>query len=298
MARHPTETAGPHAGGLGALLRRRRGGDDAVPFLHQRIRQELLSQLDYLRLEPQVVVNLGHGAPPPAAALWRRYRPRHLLLAETSLPSALASRRHRPWFSRVSALCCRPEALPLPDGSADLVVADMLLPRLADVSAVLRECARVLTRGGVLLVSAAGPDTLKELRAAWGRVDRHSHLHSYMDMHDLGDAMVAAGLAEPVLSADPLTVEYPDLDGLLRDVASWRGGNATTGRAAGLTTAGRLQQVETVYRTDFGHHGRLPATVELIYAHAWGSGRGNRSRGDARLATFPVEQLRGSGRRR
>src|SRR5690606_36849372 len=102
---------------------------------------------------------------------------------------------------------------------------------------------RVLRPGGVLLFTSFGPDTLSELRASWAAADRFSHVNRFLDMHDVGDALVRAGLAEPVLDVERFTLTYPDVDGLVRDLKTLGAHNVTAGRPRGLTGRGRWQRM-------------------------------------------------------
>jgi malonyl-CoA O-methyltransferase len=127
---------------------------------------------------------------------------------------------------------------------------------------------RVLRPGGVLLFTTLGPDTLKELRASWAAVDRSNHVNAFLDMHDIGDAMLRAGLSDAVVDREDLTLTYPDLGLLMRDLKGIGAHNVTAGRPRGLTAPARIRKLEAAYeayRRDDG----LPASYEVIYGHAW-----------------------------
>ena len=124
-------------------------------------------------------------------------------------------------LDRAAAITGDAEHLPLRDGSIELIFANLLLP-WCDPGEVFREASRVLRNGGLLLFTTVGPDTLGEVRQAWSEVDDGLHVHGFADMHDLGDLANRAGLAEPVLDIDRLTVTYPDVGGLVSDLRAWR----------------------------------------------------------------------------
>ena len=141
--------------------------------------------------------------------------------------------------------------------------------RLADPDGLLREARRVLRPRGHLTFSTFGPDTLQELRTAWAAVDDAPHVHAFPDMHDVGDALVRAGFTGPVVDVDRLTVTYTDLAALYRDLRGAGGGNRLAGRRRTLTGRGRLAAVAARYEATRTADGRLPATCELVYGHAW-----------------------------
>jgi malonyl-CoA O-methyltransferase len=158
--------------------------------------------------------------------------------------------------------------LPFGGQSFDLGWSNLALQWLGEPDRGLRELRRVLSEHGLLLFSTFGPDTLRELRAAWSEVDGFNHVNQFIDMHDLGDALVRAGFAEPVMDVEHLTLSYADIGGLLRDLKGLGAHNVTAGRPRGLTTRGRLQALERAYER-YREDGRLPATWEVIYGTAW-----------------------------
>jgi malonyl-CoA O-methyltransferase len=134
--------------------------------------------------------------------------------------------------------------------------------------AVFAEAARVLPTGGLLLFSTFGPDTLKELRGAFAAVDAAAHVGTFIDMHDLGDALVNAGFADPVMEMETITVEYRDVAALARDLRAVGARNAWPGRPPGLTAPPRWKRMTEAYEKH-RRNGALPATFEVVYGHAW-----------------------------
>ena len=155
----------------------------------------------------------------------------------------------------------------------------------------------MLRVGGVLHLTSLGPDTLVELRRAWQAADPdHVHVSRFVDMHDLGDALVRAGFAEPVLDVERYTLTYDDARRLMRDLKTIGAHNATVGRARGLTGKRTLARMLDAYEAD-RRDGKLPATYEVVFAQAWVADRPARpeSRGPAGEVRVPVSSL---GRRR
>ena len=241
---------------------------DEVAVLQARVRERLLACLDLVKITPDVVLDAGCGTAHAAEALARRYRQSRVLaldLAEAMLREA--RRRHR--FRRPVALVCGDlRRLPLPDRSADLVYSNLALQWCDDLEATFAELRRVLRPHGLLSFTTLGPDTLKELRAAWTQVDRGVHIHPFADMHDVGDALVRAGFAEPVLDVETYTLTYRDSRAALRDLKALGAQNASAARARGLMGRRRFAAFEAAYER-FRRDGTLPATYEVVYAQAW-----------------------------
>ncbi len=255
--------AGPQRHAVARAFTRAAAGYVAADFLHTEIRARLLERLDLVSLLPGTVLDLGAGPPAATEALQSRY-PASTLLAVDLAPAMLGA-APTPWH-RIGADAAR---LPLPDGVADLVVAGMLLHWCEDAEAVLREARRMLRFPGLLLVSTLGPDTLRELRLAWAAVDQQPHTLAFADMHNLGDALVGAGFAEPVVDRHVVTVSYRRLDDLVRDLRGVGAADLGPGRRRSLTGRHRWAAMKHAFGQQRRVDGTVPVTVEIICAHAW-----------------------------
>ncbi|MCP5149932.1 MAG: malonyl-ACP O-methyltransferase BioC [Ectothiorhodospiraceae bacterium] len=234
--------------------------------------RRLLDHLDLIRIDPARILDVGCATGSTTTALAARY-PRATVLA---VDHALPMLRAHPTPRRLSfrprrriPVCADLEALPFADAGFDLVVSNATLHWSSRPDRSLHELTRVLAPGGLLMLSAYGPDTLGELRRAWAAVDAGVHVHVFTDMHDLGDAMVRARLADVVVESDRITVEYRDLDGLVRDLRGQGATNAATGRGRGLKGARARNRLVAAYDRLRSTAGALPATYEIVYAHAW-----------------------------
>ena len=147
-----------------------------------------------------------------------------------------------------------------------MVCANLTWVRAEEIRQVLQECARVLRAPGLLMLVSYGPQTLLELRELWRHLDRWEHTHRFADMHDIGDAMVGARLADVVVDSERLTVEFDDVSRLLLEVRDIGGGNSAALRRPGLTNPSVLRALSAQY-PDMG--GYVTASVELVFAHAW-----------------------------
>lgn len=269
---------------------------DEAAVLQTEVRGRLLERLDYVRLEPAVVLDAGCGTGAALPALMARYPRSRVLaldLAEGMLRQARARRRR---WRRPRALCADAAALPLADGSVDLIFSNLMLQWCNDLDAVFREFRRVLSPRGLLSFTSFGPDTLKELREAWRAVDEGVHVNRFVDMHDVGDAMVRAGLAEPVLDVDHARLTYPDVIALMRDLKAIGAHNVTSGRPRGLTGRRRLAALAAAYERH-RRGGRLPATWEVVYGQAWApAGMPAPGRDGPGEVGVPVADIRRRGR--
>jgi malonyl-CoA O-methyltransferase len=210
-----------------------------------------------------------------------------------SPPSASTENEPDPFF----AICADAQALPLADASVDLVHSSLCLQWCEDPGLALAEFRRVLRPDGLLLFSTFGPDTLRELRAAFAEVDRMPHVSRFIDMHDIGDALLASGFRDPVLERDDFTLTYADARDLMRELRAIGATNADAQRQRSLTGKAHLAGVVAAYER-FRRDGMLPATYEVVYAIARAPLVGQPVRGrDGDVASFPIERLRGSRRR-
>ena len=241
---------------------------DEVAVLQREIGQRMIDRLDYVRLQPRVVLDAGCGTAVATAGLASRY-PDADIVALDFAHGMLRHARGQGGFARLPHWVCGDiEALPLANGSVDLVYSNAALQWSTDLAGTLADLARVLRPGGLLMFSTFGPDTLAELRAAWAQVDGHSHVSSFADMHDIGDLLLHARFADPVMDCERLTVTYETVDDLMGDLKLLGAHNVTVGRARGLTGRRRLDAMRTAYER-FRRDGRLPATYEVVYGHAW-----------------------------
>lgn len=275
------------------------GTYDASAALQDEVRARLLERLDYLALAPGAVLDLGCGTGAALAPLAARFPGARLVAADLA-PAMVRAAAARGVAAEV--LCADGAALPLEDASVDLVFCSLMLQWLTDPRAVLAEARRVLRPGGALLLASFGPDTLHELRAAWDAADHALgepavHVNRFLDLHDLGDALVHSRFVEPVLDVEHLFTTYPSMRGLMRELKGLGAHNVAAGRRRGLTGRARLAAAEAAYPRE--SDGRVTATWEVVYGLAW-TPRG--AGGDAALAgaggAVPLAALRDALKRR
>ncbi len=244
--------------------------DDAA-VLQARVRQELLERLGSMRLEAEVVLDLGAGTGHGAFALKRLYRSATVIALDIAPGMLREAKRHSRTFRRFGRVCADAFRLPLKDECVDLVFSNLMLHWCDELDVVIGEVRRVLKPGGFLTFSTLGPDTLRELRSAWSAADSASHVNAFLDMHDVGDALTRAGFAEPVLDVERVELTYPDVLALVRDLKAIGAHNVTSARHKGLTGRGKWRAMTEAYEA-FRRDGRLPASYEVVHGAAWGTG--------------------------
>ena len=250
------------------------GRYDAAAVLQREVCSRMLERLDLIRLQPARILDAGCGTGWGTRQLSLRYPAAHVAALDIAFGMLQTARGDTGWWKKLfgggkqSHLCADIEALPLAANSVELVWSNLAVQWMNDLPCAFRELHRTLREDGLLMFSTFGPDTLKELRAAFAGVDGHSHVSRFIDMHDIGDMLVGAGFAEPVMDMEMLTLTYDDMRAVMQDLKSIGAHNATTGRSNGLMGKTAWQQVMANYER-FRRDDKLPATFEIVYGHAW-----------------------------
>ena len=273
------------------------GSYDEHAVLQHEVRTRLLERLDYQQFDPFRVVDMGCGTGQGSRALKSRY-PRAEVIALDWATGMLRDARGEPRESAAAALCADMQAMPLASRSVDLVFSNLAAQWSPDPERLFTEIRRVLRPGGLLLFSTFGVDTLKELRAAWAEVDDDPHVSEFVDIQDLGDLLMALGYAEPVLDMEMLTLDYPDVMALMRDLKAIGAHNAVSGRRVRMTGKARLRRMLDAYE-QFRADDRYPSSWEVIYGAAFAPEEGQPFRsGQGEVAEFSLDALRASRVRR
>jgi len=267
---------------------------DAAAGVPTEIRNRLLERLDFVKLQPKVVLDLGAGTGHASKALKQRYKSAEVIALDLAPGMLVEADRRQSWLRRFHRVAADAHRLPIKDASAQLVFSNLMLEWCHDPDAVFQEIRRVLQPGGLLTFATLGPDTLRELREGWRKIDAYPHVHRFIDMHDLGDALMRAGLAEPVMDTERLTITYPHLDALLNELIATGSSNLAHGRARGLTPKGRLESLRQAVRPAT-EQAALPVSVEVVYGHAWAVELRPRARSGAEVR-IPVTSLTRSKR--
>ena len=255
---------------------------DDADFVHRVTRDGLLSRIQPMSVDASIVVDLGSATGSAGRQLAKRFRGARVVAVDSSLRMLGKLQRKRSWFSKGAAVQGDALALPLADASVDVIFANLLLPWIDEPGAAFAEIARVLREDGLFAFATLGPDSLLGLRDAWRSVDSGVHVKRFADMHDLGDALVRAGLRDPVLDVDRLSVSYQSSEALFRDITATGARNTLQQRARGLLGRRRFRAMTSAL---FGADGAGEAALqfELVYGHCWGCG----PRGDG--SSVPID---------
>jgi malonyl-CoA O-methyltransferase len=253
---------------------------DTADALQTEVRDRLLDRLQWVQVEPRLILDLGTGTGKALTALTARF-PTAGVVGVDLTPAMLrvaASRSDRKGF----LVCADAARLPFPDQSVDLIFSSLALHWSPALDVVLAEVRRVLRHPGLFSFAVPGPGSYCELRSAWQTVDKGQHVIPFPEMRALGDGLTRAGLAEAVMDTDTLTLKYREFSHLIADLRATGTTNASTGRSRGLTGRKAWQQLAAAYEHQRDGGGLLPATVEIVFGQAWAPGapRRRRSPGD------------------
>lgn len=265
---------------------------DAAAVLQREVADRALARLDAIRHRPRSVLDAGCGTGYALRALARRFKGARVTGVDVAQAMLVEARRQAGWFKARPYVCGDIEALPFPDAGFDMVFSNLAL-QWCEPERAMGEFLRVLGPGGLLMFTTFGPDTLRELRAAWRAADPGGvHVHAFFDMHDLGDALLRVGFAEPVMDVERFTLTYADVAGVLRDLHGIGAHNAARGATRALTGKRRFARFREAYE-QLAQGGRIPATYEVVHGHAWAPTSPNP--GDRATVAIPLDQI---GRRR
>ncbi len=275
----PTMVAPPRVPARVTTVRRqfdaRAARFSASAALPREIAQRLIERLQYIRLAPRRILDVGCGTAETCRLLLARY-PRAswigLDISERMIGvgdrDAISTRVGR-WLRGTSAHRVVGDGgrLPIAGDSVELVFSNLMLHWHPEPHTVFPEWKRVLKTDGLLMFSCFGPDTLKELRVAAINLPDARPM-PFIDMHDFGDMMVASGFATPVMDAELITLTYASPQELLREVRAL-GGNPRDDRARFLPSGRQAREMLHALDAQRGDDGRIRLTFEVAYGHAW-----------------------------
>ena len=244
---------------------------DSAAVLAREVGARMAARLDLVKIAPRRVADIGCATGDGIRELQRRYGAGsgNLALAiDYVVPMLRAVRSRTPLVQRLTGRGPRlvnadVRALPLAANTLGLVWSNLMLHWLDDSLPGLREVHRVLEVGGLLSFATLGPDTLKQLRLAGATVGAGDTVRRFLDMHDLGDMLVAAGFGDPVMDMEIITLTYPTARAFLADQRHLGVRDALLGQR-GWRNWRRLLDA---WPRDAD--GRLPASFEIVYGHAW-----------------------------
>ena len=243
---------------------------DAAAVLQKLVREEMLSRLDLIKIAPKAILDAGCGTGGGSFSLQKRFAKSQVFSLDLALNMLQKTQSQQPILQKIfknnNLICADIESLPIADASLDLVWSNLALQWCNDLDKSFAEIYRAQKPESLFIFSTFGPDTLKELRAASS--NGNTHVSRFIDMHDIGDALTRAGFNAPVLDVEHYTLTYGNVKNVMQDLKSIGAHNATQGRNKGLTGKSFLTNLAAQYEP-FRTNGKLPATFEVIYGHAW-----------------------------
>lgn len=238
----------------------------APDFLCIEAASRLLSKVEDIKMPFNTVLDLGCGM-----GTVKNYAPTKLQKStwvQTDITPAMLS------HIEGTTVCLDMQSpLPFKNGSFDLILSNLALPYISDVTTTLIHMGRAVKKGGLILASTIGQESFRELKQVYAEIEGTTSFTHFMPMPDVkevGRLMQSCGFELPVSDRDLITINYPSLADLFTDLKSFGGQNLYIDRPKGLTSPKKMQKIEQLYRQKFAQaDGSLPVTVELIYLHGF-----------------------------
>lgn len=245
---------------------------DAAAVLQQEVARRLVERMEYMSMKPVSILDAGAGTGFVSQLLAARYPKAKITALDLAFNMLKQSKHKRTfkqrWNKQFLYVNAEVENLPFADASVELVISGLTLQWCQDLPKVFKEFKRILAPGGLLLFSSFGPDTLKELRQSWAEVDDVPHVNAFADMHDVGDALMQSGFADPVMDMEMITVTYQDVKKVMRDLKQIGAHNVMHGRSHNITGKDKIQKMIQCYE-QYRIDGLVPVSHEIVYGHAW-----------------------------
>jgi malonyl-CoA O-methyltransferase len=239
---------------------------NTVAVLQQEVGSRLVERLEDVTPAPQLIIDAGTGTGNLVELLAKKFPSSHILAVDAAQNMLKQTKKYSKSFF---PLCADVLQLPLSDHCVDIIISNFMLEWCDEVVKVFQEFKRVLKPNGLLLFSTLGPDTFKELRESWAQVDVHTHVHSFLDMHDVGDILIEKKFTDPVVDVERFTFTYKTSDQLLRELRAMGIFNFHPDRSKNLISKSYFKRFLNEYEKLRGSDGKLPLTWEVIYGRAF-----------------------------
>lgn len=274
---------------------------DAASALQREISNRMLERLEYIKYQPEIIMDVGSGTGYGTRALKQHYSESSVIALDLAPGMLHTARGQTPWWrrnlpmlqkNRDNYVCADVDHLPFQASSINMVWSNVTLQWCNDLNITFAELHRVIAPGGLFMFSTFGPDTLKELRQTFAGLDGHTHVNRFIDMHDIGDMLVHAGFSAPVMDMEYITLTYTDLMSMLREIKGMGAHNVTQGRKHGMMGKSAWRTLQNNYE-HFRREGRLPATFEVVYGHAWVNQKQIKPEDGRHIIQMPISRKKG-----
>ncbi|MFI4937349.1 MAG: malonyl-ACP O-methyltransferase BioC [Candidatus Berkiellales bacterium] len=245
---------------------------DQHAFVQKEIGQRLLERLRLIKIPPNIILDVGAGTGFLTRQLQQQFPKSHIIGVDLAQGMTHYAKQQQPWHlwkNKPYYVCGDTEMLPLKNNSVDLIFSNFTLQWCFNLKAAFAEFKRVLKPNGMLFFTTLGPQTLFELRQSFATVDHFTHVNEFIDMHDIGDALLRTQFTDPIMDMEMITVTYANVNTLLHDLKATGAHNIHFDRPMGLTSKNGLKRMLKAYDAFQLPNGLYPATFEIIYGHAF-----------------------------
>ncbi len=263
--------------------------EQAAKIQHE-IGERLFERLHYLKIKPRYILDLGCGPGTFSQRLKKHYPQAHIVGFDLACAMLKQAKTKQGWLKKWALVAGDMTGMPFATGTFDLVFANQVIHWSQPLSGVMSELNRVMNPGGCLMFSTLGPDTFCELRQAWSKIDNYAHTNEFIDMHDVGDALLAEHFLDPVMDMEILTAHYSTLAQLLEALKAQGVRNINSRRNPGLTGKQSWQVFEKNFAAFLTEQSKFPLTYEVVYGHAWKGEQRRMGKGTETL--IPITQLK------
>lgn len=264
-------------------------GYEQAAKVQLEIGERLFERLHYLKINPRYVLDLGCGSGVFSLLLKKHYPKAEIIALDLAPAMLIQAKKKQGWRRKWPLVNGDMTKLPFANAVFDLVFANQVIHWAEPLAPVFAELNRVMNHSGCLMFSTLGPDTFKELRHAWSFVDQHAHTNNFVDMHDIGDILLAERFLDPVVDMELLTVHYRELKQLLLSLKAQGVRNINSARNRGLTGIESWKNFNASYAKLCTPEGKYPLSYEVVYGHAWKGGQ--RRLGEGTETFIPLSQI-------
>jgi len=265
---------------------------NGVAVLQKEVAEGLVDRLSLMKIDPKYILDAGSGTGFLARLLKNRFNKAQIVQLDIAIKMLNKSRVSGiKFFSKEHFVCADSQQLPLYAETFQLVCSNLMMQWCDKPDLVFSEIFRVLQPGSLFIFSTFGPETLSELRESWSRADAYTHVNNFVDMHDLGDALIRAGFLDPVMEQEQYTLTYDSGRALMADLKGLGARNVNTGRRHTLTGKGRIKSVFDAL-DNLRQDGIIPCSYEVVYGHAWMPEETVSRRIDEHTTVVPIKALK------
>lgn len=254
----------------------------------REIGHRLFQRLEYLKINPTYVLDLGCGVGYFSKLLKKQYPNAIIISLDLAYDMLKECKKTQTWLRGWPLVNADMSNMPFASGLFDLVFTNQVIHWAPSMTHLFRELNRVMKPNACLMFSSLGPDSFQELRSH----QSHAHANQFIDMHHLGDCLMTEFFSDPVVDRENLIAHYASFSELIQSLKKQGVININSSRNPGLTGKQSWQAFKNSVLEFRTNEGKLPLTYEVVYGHAW---KGERSRVDKGIEVrIPLSQLKRS----